>query len=319
MVVLLILAATLILFLASDNFLANRKEESPQRDSTEATKRMNVKPQPDRKQVTQETESVQAKSSGESTQDEKLQEHVKLATTSSIDIKMNETRLGSKTKVSVHKWENTIIELSLKHTDRVIIKGNIEKKIIALTFDDGPERNITPKVIDVLNKYKVKGTFFFEGGLVKNNTDIVKKAFLSGHQIAGHSYSHPQFTRISKEQVQSEVSKTNQLINKAIGKTPLFLRPPYGDIDESCLSALDEEYKSVIWSMDTFDWVNKTKASEISRFVIDAAEPGDIILMHSSSGKQETLKAVPLIIEGLKKKGYEFVTVSEMLGEEAYK
>lgn len=236
-----------------------------------------------------------------------------------IEIKTNDKRLGEKTKASVNQWKNSIIELSKKYPDKVILKGKGDKKIVALTFDDGPDRDITPKIIDELNKYNAKGTFFFEGDRIQHNEDVVKKAFKYGNQIAGHSFSHPMFTKISKEEITRQINKTNNLINSSIGKTPKFFRPPYGDIDYNTLKYLDDNCSAIIWSLDTFDWVKGTPATEIAKFVIDSTEPEDIILMHSSNGKQETLKAVPLIIKGLKEKGYEFVTVSEMLGENAYK
>lgn len=235
-----------------------------------------------------------------------------------IDIKLNDKRLGEKTKSNVNQWKNGISELSKKYPDKVILKGKGNKKIVALTFDDGPDRNVTPKIIDVLNEYNVKGTFFFQGDKIQNNEDIVRKAFKYGNQIAGHSFSHPMFTKISKEQIIRELTKTNNLINSCIGKIPVYFRPPYGDIDENTLKYLEDNSNAIIWSLDTFDWVKGTTAAEIAKFVVDYIEPEDIILMHSNNGKQETLKAVPLIIKGLKDKGYEFVTVSEMLKKNAY-
>ncbi|MGH4120763.1 polysaccharide deacetylase family protein [Clostridium sp.] len=236
-----------------------------------------------------------------------------------IDIKMNEKRIGEKTKASVNRWKNSIIKLSKRYPDKIIVKGKGDKKIVALTFDDGPDRDVTPKIIDELKKHNAKGTFFFEGDRIQHNEDVVQKAFKYGNQIAGHSFSHPMFTKESKEEIIREMTKTNNLINSSIGKSPVFFRPPYGDIDENTLSYLDENCIAIIWSLDTFDWVKGTQAAEIAKFVMDSIEPEAIILMHSTIGKNETLKALPLIIKGLKEKGYEFVTVSEMLGANAYK
>jgi peptidoglycan/xylan/chitin deacetylase (PgdA/CDA1 family) len=235
-----------------------------------------------------------------------------------IDIKMNEKRIGEKTKASVNQWKNSIIELSKRYPDKIVLKGKGDKKIVALTFDDGPDRDITPKIVDELKKYNAKGTFFFEGDQIQHNEDVVQKAFKYGNQIAGHSFSHPLFTKASKEEITREMTKTNNLINSSIGKIPVIFRPPYGDIDENTLKYLDDNCMAIIWSLDTFDWVKGTLAAEIAKFVIDSIEPEDIILMHSSNGKNETLKALPLIIKGLKEKGYEFVTVREMLGNNAY-
>lgn len=236
-----------------------------------------------------------------------------------IQIKINETRLGEETKASVNQWKNQVAELSKKYPDKVILKGKGNKKTVALTFDDGPDKEITPQIIDELNRNNAKGTFFFEGDRIQNNEYVVKRAFEYGNQIAGHSFSHPMFTKKGKEEVAEEIAKTNNMISSCIGRQPRFFRPPYGDIDESTLKYLDNDTSAVIWSLDTFDWVEGTPASEIAQFVIDSIEPEDIVLMHSTNGKQETLKAVPLIIKGLREKGYEFVTVSEILEEDAYR
>jgi|GEM_PF-1228065 len=236
-----------------------------------------------------------------------------------IKIKTNEKRLGEKTKASLNHWQKSVIELSKKYPDKIILKGKGDKKIVALTFDDGPDKDITPQIIDELKRYNVKGTFFFEGDRIHQNEGVVKKAFKFGNQIAGHSFSHPMFTKKSKEEIAREMTKTSNLINLSIGKNPVFFRPPYGDIDENTVKHIDDNCRAIIWSLDTFDWVKGTSAAEIAKFVTDSTQPEDIVLMHSNSGKQETLKAVPLIIKGLKEKGYEFVTVSEMLGENAYK
>jgi len=235
------------------------------------------------------------------------------------DIKIFEEVIDDKTKETINNWRKSIISIAENNSNTVILNGRKNQKLVGLTFDDGPDNNITPKIIDQLNQYNVKATFFFLGDNVKYNPDVVKKAFESGHQIAGHSLSHPQLTKISAENIIVEVSKTDERIKGVIGKEPFFFRPPYGDVDEKVLHTLNNSHKIIVWSIDTLDWVKGNTANGIARFVIDNIQPEDIILMHSSSGQQETLKAVPLIIEGLREKGYNFATVSEIVGEKPYK
>lgn len=240
---------------------------------------------------------------------------------SQATIIINKARMSSKLVASVEKWKGKIIDLSLQHENQVYIKGNLpqSKKAIALTFDDGPDGNITPKIMDALDKKSVKATFFFQGNHVASKTKVVKRAFEEGHQIAVHSYSHPQLTKISEKSVKSEMNKTAKAVKKIIGYEPLYFRPPYGDMDEKTLKYIDRDYQVVIWSVDTMDWVKGTTGKEIANFIISNAKPNDIILMHSSEGKKATLEAVPLIIEGLGKKGYTFYTLEQMIGKKAYR
>ncbi len=228
------------------------------------------------------------------------------------------TNLSEKQKVSTTKWKDEIIKLAEKHPDDIILNGTSGKKRVALTFDDGPDAKITPKILDCLIKNNVKATFFFQGGNIKNNEAVVKKAYNNGMQIAGHSYSHPQFTKTDSSKIQEEMKKTNDLFKKTINKTPAYFRPPYGDIDENTLKLLSD-YKIIIWSVDPMDWAAKAKAADIANYVINNVQPDDIVLMHSSSGRNETLKALPLIIQGLKDKGYSFSTVSDIVGTNSYK
>ncbi len=228
----------------------------------------------------------------------------------------NLTRLTQKQRASTTAWKEEMISLAEKYPDTIILNGTSEEKCVVLTFDDGPDTKITPQIMDVLIDNNVTATFFFTGVNIKNNIDIVKKAYKNGFQVAGHSYSHPHFTKLSDSEVKDEIAKTNELIKKAIDVTPAYFRPPYGDLDAYTTELLADQ-KIIIWSVDTMDWAG-SKASEIADYVIDNIQPGDIVLMHSAPGRQETLKAVPLIIKGLKEHGYSFCTVSDLVGTDPY-
>lgn len=306
-IIFLTILVTSATFLFLKNVSHKKTNTSAEKESVEITHTIhNVTSMPTKMEVTPVQRNENSLKSENKAEDKK------------IDIKLNNKRLGEKTKASVNQWKNSIIELSKKYPDKIILKGKGDKKIVALTFDDGPDKTITPKIIDVLHKYNAKGTFFFQGDRIHNNESVVKKAFKYGNQIGGHSFSHTMFTKESKKQILREITKTNNLINSCIGKNPVFFRPPYGDIDETTLNYLGDNSNAIIWSLDTFDWVKGISAAEIAKFVVDSIEPEDIILMHSNNGKEQTLKALPLIIKGLKEKGYEFVTVSEMLEKNAY-
>jgi len=210
-----------------------------------------------------------------------------------------------------------------QNLDVIFTSLNTSKKVIALTFDDGPDQECCPQIVDVLNQFNVKATFFVLGNRLEKNKDIVKKIYASGHQIANHTYSHLDITELSNEQIIEEVEKTNNLIKSIIDKTPLFFRPPFGYIDERSLNCLSFEYKVATWSASMKDWSDDTKAENIidhfnSNYLRDQ-RTGDVVLMHSVERNVETLKALPVVLTNLINAGYEFVTVGELVGIPTYK
>ena len=199
---------------------------------------------------------------------------------------------------------------------QLISKGSTSGKKVALTFDDGDDGGNTLAILQTLSDNGIKGTFFLTGKAVSSHPDKVKAIVNQGHVIGNHSYSHPDFTQLTAEQIKLELDKTETIVMNTTGTTtkPLF-RPPNGAYDSAVLQILGNNgySKTIYWTIDTLDWQGKS-ASEIKQKVLGSITPGAIILMHLGSGAVNTPAALPGIISGLKAEGYQFVTIPELLG-----
>lgn len=185
------------------------------------------------------------------------------------------------------------------------------KRLLALTFDDGPSTNITPQVLQVLEKHHAKATFFVLGRNVKAHPEIVRQAAKAGHAIGSHSYSHP--SRTSATQAASELERTAALVAQATGKQPVLFRPPYGITNGNlCQQALKYNYSVILWTISSAD-SNSIGSATIARNIIHTPNPGDIVLMHDAAGKKTTLGALPQILTELGAAGFQFVTVPELM------
>lgn len=235
------------------------------------------------------------------------------------DILGASNKLTQKEKLAMDKWRNDIVEFAKKNTGAMFINGSANRKVVALTFDDGPDADITPKILDVLKQSNTKASFFFIGEKVAENKDVVKRAYADGNLVLSHSFDHPDLSTKSEAVIDKQMKDTETAIYNIIGKKPALMRPPYGSTNDLILKvAARNNLKIVIWSIDTLDWSQKEKAN-ITKNVLDNVRPGEIILMHSNEDKKTTLEALPDIINGLKNKGYSIVTLSELLGVNAYK
>lgn len=192
----------------------------------------------------------------------------------------------------------------------VVTRGRSARKRIALTFDDGPGAQ-TPRFLDVLRRHDVPATFFVLGRNVGGGRETLRRMIREGHAIGNHSWSHPSLAGGG----QGQITSTNDAIRAATGTTPCLFRPPYGahgpmlDGQLRSLGMLD-----VLWTVDTNDW-QRPGASVIASRVISGARPGAIVLMHDAGGDRgQGLAALPRIITGLKARGYELVTVPQLLG-----
>ena len=190
----------------------------------------------------------------------------------------------------------------------VVINRKIDKskKMIALTFDDGPNYN-TSKVIDVLNKYDIKATFFVLGSRAINNKDILKKMADSGMEIGNHTYNHLLFTKYDENKIRSEIEDTSEVIYSATKKRPKLLRPSYGSVNNKIKKVANMPI--IIWDIDTLDWKYHNSKRITSR-VVNKVRDGDIILMHDIYSA--SLNALSNIIPILQDNGYEFVTIDEL-------
>lgn len=182
-------------------------------------------------------------------------------------------------------------------------------KVIALTFDDGPGP-YTEKLLDILDKYDAKATFFLIGSKVSGQASVVRSIQARGHQLGNHSWSHPELPKLSVDQIAGEIDRTNEAIRQATGVKPSILRPPYGAVNGVVLEQLRlRNMSSILWSVDTRDWADRNSQIVCSRAVA-GARPGAVILMHDIH--QTSVNAVPCILSSLKQQGYSFVTIQRL-------
>ena len=185
-------------------------------------------------------------------------------------------------------------------------KINNSDKLIALTFDDGPNYN-TGKVLDVLAKYNVKATFFVLGSKAKDNKKILKREYDSGMEIGNHTFNHLLLTKYKENVIKDEIDKTSSVIFEVTGRYPKLLRPSYG-VYNNIVKKIGN-MPIIIWDIDTLDWKYHNSKRIASR-VINKVKDGDIILMHDIYSA--TANSLNIIIPELQNRGYTFVTIPEL-------
>jgi len=192
------------------------------------------------------------------------------------------------------------------------IRVENDKKEIALTFDDGPDKKNTPKILDILKENNIEGTFFLIGQKVKKYPNITQRIKDEGHQLANHSWTHSNFRYLEDDYIlDNEIYLTSEIIEKTTGYYPKILRSPYGIINNSTVRKLKEQgWKIVNWSIDTNDWF--FCCEKIIKVIKNQNHNGGIILMHSNENSKMTVKALPKIIEFLNKEGYQFKTINQL-------
>ncbi len=221
---------------------------------------------------------------------------------------------------SLAEFKNTVERQAREFPEIFFIsRPEIEEKRIALTFDDGPDGEFTPAILDILKENNIKATFFLLGENVARFPEVSLRIHREGHLIGNHSWSHPDFRNLEVEDIiDREIKPTAEAIFQITGENPVFIRPPYGAIKDETIKELGKEgYKIVNWSVDTFDWdINLNSPDAIVQRVLKFAHPGDIILLHSGGGDREnTVAALGYIIKFLQEKGFQFVSVEELLSE----
>jgi peptidoglycan-N-acetylglucosamine deacetylase len=184
---------------------------------------------------------------------------------------------------------------------------------IAMTFDDGPSATLTPKLLDILAAHHIKATFFVLGEMVAEHPEILARAAREGHEIASHSWSHPNLGKMSQEAVRSQLQRTDDEIKNATGKRPTLFRPPYGSLTERQKRWIHDEfgYDIILWDVDPLDWKRPGPAVVRNR-ILKETRPGSIVLSHDIH--PGTIEAMPSTFDELQAKGFKFVTVSELLG-----
>ncbi|MEU5884801.1 polysaccharide deacetylase family protein [Spirillospora sp. NPDC047279] len=185
-------------------------------------------------------------------------------------------------------------------------------KCVALTFDDGPMPSTT-RLLEILAGKKVKATFFVVGRNAAERPDVMRSELAGGHELANHSYTHTDLGRASAGRVRSELQRTQDAVKRATGVTPTLMRPPYGSTDRDVAAVTKElGLAQILWAVDPLDWLDRDRRA-VERKVVARVRPGSIVLLHDIH--PTTVAAVPAIIDRLARKGYVFVTVSELYGK----
>lgn len=196
-----------------------------------------------------------------------------------------------------------------------VFRSNKEKtKKIALTFDDGPHPRYTKQILGILQEYNVTATFFIIGINAINYPDALLAILDSGCEIANHTFTHKNVSKMTSEEIKQEIESCRDTLYQLSGVKTVLFRPPEGACTDSVIKAANDlNHKIVLWSIDTKDWAH-TPSADIADNVVTNARNGDIVLMHDYvSGNNTTIEGLRIIIPQLIAKGYEFVTVSELL------
>ncbi len=186
--------------------------------------------------------------------------------------------------------------------------------MVALTFDAGASSKPTPDLLDALNAAGPRVTFFLTGRWCEQNEALVRRIHNDGHEIANHSYSHPDLRKLGDEAIREQLAKVDEIVARITGEhCAPYMRPPYGGRDKRVLRIASEEgYTSVYWSLDSWDAYKRGITShEIKRRVLDRIQGGDVVLMHC--GSRATADALPELIRDLQSRGLQVVTVTELV------
>ncbi len=188
----------------------------------------------------------------------------------------------------------------------------VQDKVVALTFDDGPHGSRTPQVLDILRNNGVKATFFVQGVNAQAYPAVLKRMVAEGHEVGNHTWNHAYLSKVSRATAESQLQRTNEVIEKACGVKPVIMRPPGGYTNAGVAAWARQRFgfTTVMWDVDTNDW-RKPGVSVVAARGMNGAKPGSIILVHDIHAS--TVAAIDSMVKGLKARGYELVTVSELI------
>lgn len=182
-----------------------------------------------------------------------------------------------------------------------------DRGAVAITFDDGPDKRNTPRLLKALRDNRAQATFFVKGRNAKRYPGLISEMIRDGHAVENHSWNHPQFSQLSTKEVSDQISRTSAVIEGITGIAPKFMRPPYGDTDGRVEKAIArQQMTQALWTIDTNDWRGGS-SNQIRKSSLRDLRPhkSNVILMHDAvDNSPRTIKAVPAIIKGLRKKGY---------------
>lgn len=192
---------------------------------------------------------------------------------------------------------------------------NITQPVLAMTFDDGPHPSLTPKLLDILKERNIKCTFFVIGKNAQMYPHIIRRMIAEGHEVANHTWTHCSLTSRSDAHIRSELKQSEDALVNVANYRPHLIRPPYGAINERIKNLMFAEfgYSTIMWSVDPQDW-RRPGVSVVTSRLVSGAHPGAIMLAHDIH--PPTIQAMPSMFDQLLAKGYQFVTVSQLMNME---
>ncbi|MBH5319180.1 polysaccharide deacetylase family protein [Paenibacillus sp. GSMTC-2017] len=216
------------------------------------------------------------------------------------------------------------VKLQKQYPGAFMMSGSREQKKVALTFDDVPDPRYTPAVLDILAEHHIRATFFVVGERAAKHPALVRRIKNEGHIIGNHSYNHAIFSKLTTAQFQKQILQTNRIIKNISGLSPRLIRPPYGDLlPQQVIWGKQNGYTIVNWDVDSEDWKKNPSSSQVIANINRTLQPGSIILQHAGGGVGQslsgTIDALPILIEELQSKGYDLVTLPELIGKRAYR
>jgi peptidoglycan/xylan/chitin deacetylase (PgdA/CDA1 family) len=195
-----------------------------------------------------------------------------------------------------------------------VVRGDPSSGIVALTFDAGTEAGgAAPNVLQILRDRGLHVTLFLSGHWVDHNPALAQQMVADGHEIANHSYDHPDLTHLTTDQIVWELDYTDQVVSDLMGvHTRPYFRPPFGARDRRVLDvAAASGFRSIYWSLDSGDWLPRASAAAVAGKILRFAAPGDIVVEHLTS--PETADALPVVLDEFAQRGWRVGTVSEVL------
>jgi peptidoglycan-N-acetylglucosamine deacetylase len=191
--------------------------------------------------------------------------------------------------------------------------AKIDEKVVALTFDDGPWPISTLKILETLKQNQIRATFFCLGGAIEQHPELLQAIFADGHIVSNHTWHH-RYRRMSRVESAAEIDNTTALIKKVTGAEVNLFRPPGGILNNGVAAyAAKKGYSVVLWTVVSGDTYRGMTPDRMANKVISLVRPGGVVLMHDGGGRHPTSVALPKIVAGLKKKGYRFVTIPELM------
>lgn len=215
--------------------------------------------------------------------------------------------------VQAVRFEPTAPTIFEENSDQIAYHDvPVNGKYIALTFDDGPSGRLTPRLLDTLKDHDVRATFFIIGRQAAAFPEIIQRMDGEGHEIANHTWDHPSLDRLSPAKARDQIENTTRIIRALTKRTPRLMRPPYGRTNDALNRWIADDFgmKVILWSVDSNDW--RDRDPELVRHnILTATRPGSIILCHDI--QFSAVEALPEILAVLQARGYQFVTVSELI------